>query len=127
LAKQSTQRLKRKRQRAYWRGRAAEFVATIYLRLKGYHILARGYRKPFGEIDIIARRGFLLIAVEVKSRQSMTDAAQSISRKQQRRIRRAMEAFVMEKPKYGGHDIRFDVILVTKFLRLPRHIENAWD
>lgn len=123
----SKQTAKRKRQHAYFRGKAAEFFAAMYLRGKGYHILSRGYRKPFGEIDIIARRGSLLVAVEVKSRKNMRDAAYSVSSKQKRRIRRALEAFVMEKSKFQGHDMRFDVILVVSFMALPRHIENAWE
>ncbi|WP_373085823.1 YraN family protein [Sneathiella sp.] len=119
--------LKRKRRRAYFRGKAAEFMATNYLRLKGYHIVANGYRKPFGEIDIVARRNNLLIAVEVKSRHRMSDAAEAISTKQKRRIGRALEAFVMERPKFNGFNLRFDVLLIVSFWQKPTHIEGAWE
>ncbi|MEX1035858.1 MAG: YraN family protein [Sneathiella sp.] len=127
MAHSSKEALKRKRQRAYFRGRAAEFLAANALRLKGYHIVAKGYRKPFGEIDIIARRSSLLIAVEVKSRQRINDAAEAISHRQKRRIARALEAFVMERPKFRDYSLRFDVLLVASFWSWPRHIEGAWE
>lgn len=127
MAHPSKDALKRKRRRAYFRGRAAEFLAASMLRIKGYHIVARGYRKPFGEIDIIARRNNLLVAVEVKARPRIAEAAEAISPKQRRRIARALEAFVMEQPKFDGFNIRFDVLLVTSFWRWPQHIEGAWE
>ncbi|USG61137.1 YraN family protein [Sneathiella marina] len=114
------------RKRAYFRGRTAETLASAYLRCKGYHIVARGYRKPFGEIDIIARRNNLLIAVEVKSRHQMQAALYAVSTKQKYRINKALEAFVMERPRFSDFTLRMDVLLFTSFLRLPRHIENAW-
>ena len=50
------------------RGRRAENIAAMFLRLKGYTILDRRCRTPFGEIDIIARRGKTIVFVEVKAR-----------------------------------------------------------
>lgn len=123
----SKQAIQTKRRRAYYRGRAAEIIAANFLRLKGYHVVARDYRKPFGEIDIIARKGKLLVAVEVKTRKTISDGLYSIGPAQKRRIKRALEAFVMEKSKFEGFNIRFDVLLVISFLKLPRHIENAWE
>ena len=42
--------------RQRWRqGRRAEAWAVFWLRLKGYRILARNFRVPVGEIDVIAR------------------------------------------------------------------------
>lgn len=127
MAHLSKEALKRKRRRAYFRGRAAEFLAASALRMKGYHIVTRGYRKPFGEIDIIARRNNMLIAVEVKARARIAEAAEAVSPKQKRRISRALEAFVMERPKFTGFNIRFDVLLVTSLWQWPRHIEGAWE
>ncbi|TNE39376.1 MAG: YraN family protein [Alphaproteobacteria bacterium] len=118
--------MKRKRRRAYFRGRAAEFVAALSLRFKGYHIVAQDFRRPVGEIDIIVRRGRLLAAVEVKARARYRDAAEAVGPKQKRRIARALEAFVVENPRYHGFDLRFDVLLVTSLVRWPRHIEGAF-
>ncbi|WP_334130435.1 YraN family protein [Sneathiella sp.] len=116
-----------KRRRAYFRGRWAELAAATLLRAKGYRILARGYRRPVGEVDIIARRGRVLVAAEVKSRARFADAIEAISPRQRRRVSRALEAFLQERPDLYGLDVRFDVLLVTSFRRLPQHIQAAWE
>lgn len=50
------------------RGRAAERLAAWLLRLKGYRILERRLSTACGEIDLVARRGGVLVFVEVKRR-----------------------------------------------------------
>jgi hypothetical protein len=52
-------------------GLAAETLAAFYLRCKGYRILAQRYRNAQGEIDLLARKGATLVAVEVKARRSL--------------------------------------------------------
>jgi hypothetical protein len=49
-------------------GRRGEDLATAYLRQQGYVILARNWRCPVGEIDIVAREGEILAFVEVRTR-----------------------------------------------------------
>jgi putative endonuclease len=66
-----------KKQTAEKFGRFAETLAAWSLRIKGFRIIARGFRTPVGEIDIIARRGGLLVFIEVKARRNITDAAAS--------------------------------------------------
>ncbi len=88
--------------------------------------MARGYRRPVGEVDIIARKGNILIAAEVKQRPSLEVALSAIHPKQRRRISRAMEAFVASHPDVENLDIRFDLLLVTSFFKIPVHIQNAW-
>lgn len=51
-------------------GKRGERLARDYLREKGYQIIATNYRCVFGEIDIIAKIGDLIVFVEVKTRQS---------------------------------------------------------
>lgn len=97
----------------------------MLLRLKGFRILATRYRAPVGEIDLVARRGRLIVAVEVKSRSSLADAAFAIDPRQQARISRAAEHFLAANPRYSNHQIRFDAILDAPG-RLPRHIPDAW-
>ena len=79
-----------RRQRAQRRGVRAESLCCLWLRLKGYRIVARQFRTPVGEIDIAARRGGILAIVEVKARAEHGVAAASITRRQQRRIMRTM-------------------------------------
>ena len=66
-----------KKQTAEKFGRFAETLAAWSLRIKGFRIISRGFRTPVGEIDIIARRGGLLVFIEVKARRNITDAAAS--------------------------------------------------
>ena len=56
---------------AFRTGLSAESRAAAYLMLKGYRILAKRFRTPHGEIDIVARRRHLLVFVEVKARASL--------------------------------------------------------
>ena len=80
------------------RGRRAETLAAWYLRLKGYRILARRYRTPVGEIDLIARRGRLVAFVEVKQRPSDAEGAEAITATSRRRIARAASAWLAAHP-----------------------------
>jgi putative endonuclease len=114
-----------RRQRAQRRGRLAEWLCLWHLRLRGWRIVARGWRCPSGEIDILARRGKVLAIIEVKSRSEMTAAASALAPRQRRRIARAAEAFLLARPDLAGLDLRFDLMLVAP-LRLPRHWRGAW-
>jgi len=115
----------RRRQAAQRRGLRAETLAAWWLRLKGYRILARHLRLGVGEIDLVARRGRVLALVEVKRRESLAAAAESVLPRQRQRIARAAEAFLAGRPDLGGLAVRFDVVLLAPG-RLPRHIEQAW-
>jgi len=61
-------------------GRAGEDVACQFLERKGFKILERNYRKPWGEIDIIAEKDNVVRFVEVKavSRESIADISREI-------------------------------------------------
>lgn len=114
-----------RRQRAQRRGRIAEWLCLWHLRLRGWRIVARGWRCPSGEIDILARRGKVLAVIEVKSRGEFAVAASALAPRQRRRIARAAEAFLLSRPDLAGLDLRFDLMLVAP-LRLPRHWRGAW-
>jgi putative endonuclease len=107
-------------------GLSAESRAAAYLVAKGYRILARRWRSPVGEIDIVARRRGVLIFVEVKARERLDDAAEAVTAHQQRRIIAAAEAWLATNPRYAEHDMRFDVVLVAP-KSIPRHIMAAFD
>lgn len=113
------------RRQAYLRGLDAEARAVLLLRLKFYRILARRYRAPGGEIDIIARRGRVINAIEVKARASEAEALEAVSLRQQRRILRTLMFFQSRHPALAHLDFRFDIIWVAPY-RLPKHIVDAW-
>ena len=113
------------RRRAQRRGRLAEWLCLWHLRLRGWHIVARDWRCPSGEIDILARRGKVLAVIEVKSRGELAIAASALAPRQRRRIVRAAEAFLTQRSDLAGLDLRFDVMLVAP-LHLPRHWRGAW-
>jgi putative endonuclease len=100
------------RRRRYRLGRHAELICAWNLRLRGWRILARRYRSPVGEIDIVARRGRLIAFVEVKARRDRGLALESVTARQRRRIRRAAELFVGAHPSLAALDFRFDVMVV---------------
>jgi len=114
-----------RRRRARRRGRWAEALARLALRLAGYRILALDRRSHVGEIDIIARRGRRLAFVEVKARASLEVAAEAILQRQRRRIARAAAGFLAARPDLAGLEVRFDVVLVAPW-RWPRHVVDAW-
>ncbi|HVH75685.1 MAG TPA: YraN family protein [Stellaceae bacterium] len=123
--KPAARRFTRERQRAERRGRLAESLALWRLRLAGWRIVARDWRCPVGEIDLVARRGRTLAVIEVKSRPDAATAAEALSRRQRRRIARAAEAFLLAHPDLAGLKLRFDLMLVAP-RRAPRHLPAAW-
>jgi putative endonuclease len=59
---------------AFRTGLSAESRAAAWLIAKGYRILAKRFRTPYGEIDLVARRR-LIAFIEVKARANLDDAA----------------------------------------------------
>ncbi|MGC1696054.1 MAG: YraN family protein [Pseudolabrys sp.] len=111
---------------AFGLGISAESRAAAWLLAHGYRILARRWKSPRGEIDIIAARRHLLIFVEVKARATLDSAAESVTERQKQRIAAAAEIWLADNPNAGIRDIRFDAILVVPG-RLPRHIPAAFE
>jgi putative endonuclease len=113
------------RRAAERRGKTAELLCLWHLRLKGYRILARRYKTPAGEIDLIARRGGTIAAIEVKARADFDAATEAVTRRQQQRIMRAVAHFLGGRPDLAMLAARFDVMLVAP-RRWPRHLVDAW-
>ncbi len=116
----------RERQVAFRIGLSAESRAAALLIAKGFRILARRWRSPAGEIDIVARRRSLLVFVEVKARERLDDAAWSVTGRQRARIAAAAEAWLATHGDANIRDIRFDAMLVTPG-RIPQHLPAAFD
>ena len=115
----------RRRRAALRRGRWAERLAACWLMAKGYRILDRNQRTPFGEIDLVARRGRLLALVEVKARISQADALEALRPMQQQRIARAGAWYVARRPPLQDFDVRCDLVVIPAW-RLPVHLIDAW-
>lgn len=112
--------------RAAWRaGRRGETLAVWRLRLAGWRILARDWRSPAGEIDIVARRGRTLLFIEVKARAGAAAAGEAIGARQRDRIARAAALFLARHPELARCDARFDAMLVAPW-RWPVHVRDAW-
>jgi putative endonuclease len=115
-----------KRVVAFRHGLSAESKAAALLLMKGYRILARRFKSPVGELDIVARRRGVLVFVEVKARASYSEAVEAVTERQRRRIVAGAEFWLASHPREGQGDIRFDVVIVTPG-KIPQHIQNAFD
>lgn len=113
------------RRQTHVAGQRAEWVALVYLMMKGYWPVARRYKCPSGEIDLIVCRRNLLVFTEVKFRANADIAAFSITPRQQTRISRAAQYWIMKNQRVAQKSMRFDVVLLSPW-RWPRHIEHAF-
>lgn len=117
--KTESARQRRRRERA---GRGAEAARALWLQLKGYRILVQRVRMPACELDIIVRKGRMLVFVEAKSRRTIAARA-GVTPELRRRPERAAH------PGFGlrnANDLlwRFDVMLLAPG-RLPLHVRDA--
>jgi putative endonuclease len=110
---------------AWAQGRRAEFFATLYLRLKFYRIMAGNLRLPGGEIDVVAKRGNLLVFIEVKYRPNRALAQAAITPRQWQRIEAAAAQFVAKRPLLHHCRWRFDLLAMAP-KSWPLHRRNAW-
>ena len=106
-------------------GRAGEEQARQYLQNKGYRIIAQNFASKYGEIDLIATRGDLLVFVEVKQRSTAAFGGPmaAVTKSKQHKISLTAAEFIKEKAlKFDS--IRFDVICITG--GELTHLQNAF-
>jgi putative endonuclease len=111
------------------RGRQAETLAALYFRCRGYRILAKRYKTRLGEIDLIAARGELIIIAEVKHRQTLGQAHESLSAASEQRIRNAADLFIARDRRAQAKGVRFDALFFygpRPSLRRVQHIISAF-
>jgi len=112
-------------------GRRGESVAAGYLLGRGWRLLASNYRFGRREVDLVVRRGDLVVFVEVKTRAGAGFGApeEAVTRLKRREIEIVAEHW-LERHRPGDVDVRFDVvsILVSPDGRLADvvHLEDAW-
>jgi putative endonuclease len=118
-------------------GRAAEDLVAARLASAGWEIVERNARTRFGELDLVALDGSILVFLEVKAGREGSDLGPerpvlAIGPRKQRQVRRLATAWMAghrgDRPRYG--EIRFDAVGVT-FDRAGRvtdydHIEGAF-
>ena len=105
-------------------GRRAEAWAALWLMLKGYQVLAFRLKGRGGEIDILARRGRVLAAVEVKRRATLEAATLALGPDQHQRLIRAAEAAARGRPALSGLELRIDMVALAPG-RFPRHLRGV--
>ncbi len=113
------------RLKAFRRGHVSEYIAALYLMAKGYRIRAIRYRTKLGEIDIIARRGDLVVCVEVKARRDVDSAVFAVTATTQNRIRAASEVWLSRQPDGHRLSMRYDIVAVRPW-RFPKHLVDAF-
>ena len=106
-------------------GRRQEILAALLLMAKGYRILGFRLKTPAGEIDLLAKRGGVLVVAEVKSRTRMEDALEAVAPAQRERLKRAARALAARRPGLKGLTVRLDLIALAPGA-WPRHIRDAW-
>jgi putative endonuclease len=95
-------------------GQRAESLAAAHLEAAGLRIVARNWRRPEGELDIVADDGGTCVFVEVRSRtgEDRGHALEAITPRKRARVIRAARLYLhAEAPAAGGY--RFDVVAVT--------------
>lgn len=109
-------------------GANGEAHVAQFLQKQGYAIIARNYKKTYGEVDLIAQKDHELVFVEVKTRSSSyVEPEYLISPAQQRKIVTTALAYIAE------HDLteyvwRFDAALLigNPPHQILTYIENAF-
>lgn len=105
-------------------GKIGEEKAQKYLKRNGWKILDKNYKNPFGEIDIVAKKGEVTAFIEVKTRLSdlFGSPSEAVSFARQTKYIRGANYY------FAGGDtdtvVRFDIIEVFK--DKINHIENAF-
>ncbi len=94
-------------------GRLGELLAGAFLKNKGYIILEKNWRTPYGEIDLVARQAESVVFVEVKTRSSQTLGPPeiSITPRKAGHMRSAAEYYIQQHPDVQA-DWRIDLITI---------------
>lgn len=112
------------RKETYRFGIFAERTAEIYFFLRGYRAVARRWKNPVGEIDLVVAGRRRIVFVEVKARRK-DNAPFALHPEQVARLHRAAQLFLAKYPRFASHEMRIDVLFVAPW-RWPKHIRQAF-
>lgn len=119
-------RQKRSYQIAERAGKLAEFLILLCYLCRGFWPIARRYRTPFGEIDLIMRRRNHIRFIEVKYRTSYHLADSPVTKTQLARLRRAATATYHKFSPEGRDDCQFDIVVYRPLFHI-HHFYNHID
>jgi len=94
-------------------GLEAEEIARQHFIKKGFQVLARRYKTPYGELDLILEKNLNLIFLEVKARRRAYSLESIISNKQIARNLAASEYFLAENPCYSNHSCSLELLVIA--------------
>lgn len=108
------------------KGALQEAQAAEFLEAKGYQLIQRNYRSPFGEIDLIARHGEYLVFVEVKYRRDSRGGhpLEAVGACKQRRICRTASYYCLRHGYGEDTPCRFDAVGILGEEVI--HVEDAF-
>jgi putative endonuclease len=112
-------------------GKRGEDAAAAYLERVGLTVVARNWRCPAGEIDIVATEGCTLVLIEVKTRRSERAGTpeEAVSPTKQRRLVRLAQAYIQNSGS-AVEQVRFDVVAIRVLAEeraLLRHYRCAFE
>ncbi|GGK22374.1 YraN family protein [Salinarimonas ramus] len=118
---------RQKRRRALAHGALAEWRALFALMLKGWRPVARRWRVRGGEIDLVVRRGRVVLFVEVKARAAIDDARVAVTPEKRRRLGRAIRAWrARNRWADEGWSFRVDAVYIGRGA-WPEHVEGVME
>ena len=107
-------------------GRRAEWLAILWLSVKGYRLLARRFGGKGGEIDLVVRRGRTVAFVEVKARGVLDDALGAITPAKRRLVEARIRQWLSQNPWAMDHHLRVDAVFLAPWRR-PRHLPDIFE
>lgn len=110
---------------SYSKGVNAEMIIRDYLIRHGYSIIKHRYKTEYGEIDLIASKGNLLLFIEVKNRKVISDH-DIINKQQKKRCCEAAMHFLSQHQEFLNFTMRFDCFFIKPDGKF-KHIENTWE
>ena len=102
-------------------GKQGEDLAASAARAEGYEIIARNYRCPLGEVDLVLKKGDVIIFAEVKTRRGISfgEAWEAVTQSKQKRLKKIAIWYTQDAGIIDS-GFRFDVFSV-------RCIKGRWD